>query len=88
MDPSLAYTSSDESPLSPVLESTTKMTSPSNKKTDQNVHPVRRAHSHHCLSWHQAIDPMDKHAVGKHAGVTPIGNRERDGTKDSEPTQV
>ena len=52
-----------------MLESTTKMTSPPIKKTDQNVHPGQRAHSHHCLSWHQAIDPMGEHAVGKHAGV-------------------
>ena len=57
------------------------------KKIDQNAHPGQHAHSHHCLSWHQAIDPMDDHVVGKHAWVMPIGKRERDGGK-SEQNQL
>ena len=34
------------------------------------------------------FDLMGEHAVGKHAGVTPPRNKEMDGAKNSELTQL
>ena len=58
------------------------------KKTDQNAHPGRLVRIATTVSHAIKFDLVGEHAVGKHAGVTPLRNKEMDGAKNSELTQL